>query len=332
MILGLDGGSTKTLAIVFDENAMKIMGIGISGPSNYTNTDIKVAEKNIRMAVNKACDDASVNLDGIGTKVFGIAGIGDSDEATKTGTELVESIAGSSTVINDGYAAYKCANLNEDGIVFAPGTGSVGYYKNGERMERFGGWGWFIGDEASASWIAKRGILYATRESDGIIESTFQEEVKKYFGTDTRETVYRIEKGLPKRTVAGFAPRIAEMANNGNRYAAEIFEEAASYISKLISSRIKQFEKKPRISILGGTMLAGSFYTGMIRSKLKMDFNIFYGYQVAVGDVLFALEKKRNINMGIRDMMLAQLNETISWHMGDASEFLMIKRLPELSL
>ncbi len=332
MILGLDGGSTKTLAIVFDENAMKIKGIGISGPSNYTNTDIKVAEKNIRMAVNKACDDASVNLEAIGTKVFGIAGIGDSDEATKTGNELVESIAGSSAVINDGYAAYKCANLNEDGIVFAPGTGSVGYCMNGERMERFGGWGWFIGDEASASWIAKRGVLYATRENDGMIESTFQEEVKKYFGMETRETVYRIERGLPKRVVAGFAPRIAEMANNGNKYAAEIFDEAASYISKLISARIKQFEKKPRISILGGTMLAGPFYIDMIRSKLKMDFNIFYGYQVAVGDVLFALEKKSNINSGIRNTMLSQLNDAISRHMDDASEFLMIKRLPELSL
>ncbi len=332
MILGLDGGSTKTLAIVFDEDAMKIRGIGISGPSNYTNTDIKVAERNIKMSVNKACDDASVNLEDIGTKVFGIAGIGDSDEATKTGRELVESIAGTSIVINDGYAAYRCANLKEDGVVFAPGTGSVGYLKNGDRMDRFGGWGWFIGDEASASWIAKRGVLYATRESDGIITSTFQEEVKNYFGTETRETVYRIEKGLPKRIVAGFAPRIAEMANNGNRYAAEIFEEAASYISKLISARSKQFEKKPRISILGGTMLAGRFYTDMIRRNLKIDFNIFYGYQVAVGDIVFALEKTRNIDPGMRDTMLMQLNDAVSGHMSDASEFLMIKKLPELSL
>ncbi|MGC8608823.1 MAG: BadF/BadG/BcrA/BcrD ATPase family protein [Thermoplasmata archaeon] len=329
MILGLDGGSTKTLSIVFDEDEMKIKGIGISGPSNYTNTDVNVAEKNIEIAVRKACDDASVNIEEIQERVFGLAGVGDSEEATKTGIEIAESIVGNANVVNDGYAAYKTGNLNEDGIVFAPGTGSVGYVKKGEKMERFGGWGWFIGDEASASWIAKRALLYGMRESDGMIQSSFRKEIEDYFGYEIRETAYKIEKGLSKRIVAGFAPRVSAMAMNGNQYAIEIFEEAASYITKLINAKSYQFEKEPKISLLGGTMLSGSFYTDMIRKGIKHKLSIFFGYQVAIGDVIYAIEKKKSVNEKMRNDMIAQLNDAISNHMNDAEKFLMIKKLPE---
>ncbi|CAC11269.1 xylulose kinase related protein [Thermoplasma acidophilum] len=329
MILGVDGGSTKTLAIVFDERSERIMGVGISGPSNFTNAPRETAESNISDAVRKACSEAGTDLDGIGIRVFGLAGIGDSREATELGKDIVRSIVGHADVYSDGLGAYKFANLNDDGVVFAPGTGSVGFIKNGSDPERFGGWGWFIGDEASASWMAKQAILFAEREHDGIAETGFLDVVRRYFGMDLYETVYAISKEkIAKRVVAALAPQVSAMARSGNRYAISIFEESSSYIADLLNAKSRIFGRSGKYSVLGGTMLAGDFYRDMIRKKSSVDVSIYYGYQVAIGDVLIGIEKKGSISVDLRNKMIDQLNSILENKKEDIKKFLFLDSVP----
>ncbi|PYB69099.1 N-acetylglucosamine kinase [Thermoplasma sp. Kam2015] len=330
MILGVDGGSTKTLAIVFDERSESIAGVGISGPSNFTNAPRETATANISDAVKKACSEAGVDMRSIDTKVFGLAGIGDSKEATELGKDIVRSIVGKADVVSDGLGAYKFANLNEDGVVFAPGTGSVGFLKKGGEPKRFGGWGWVIGDEGSASWMAKQAILLAEREYDGISETGFRDIVMSYFGMDLYEVVYAISKErIAKRVVAALAPHISAMARSGNKYANSIFEESSSYISEVMNSKSKALGGSGRYSVLGGTMLAGDFYQHMIRSKTSVPVNIYYGYQVAIGDVLMGLEKKGEIDLSIRDKIIRQLNASLKNKPEDIKEFLFMENVPE---
>ena len=47
MILSIDGGATKTCSILFDENAKKVIGVGISGPSNFTTVPEETAVNDI---------------------------------------------------------------------------------------------------------------------------------------------------------------------------------------------------------------------------------------------------------------------------------------------
>ena len=171
MLLSVDGGATKTVAIIVDEKKDRIKGFGISGPSNFVSAGPQLAEKNLKCAVSDALNEASETLDSIKTGIFGIAGIGDSSIDTNIGVKIIDKITNRSDFIkmNDGEPAYKMANLNEEGIVFAGGTGSVCFYLLNNKLNRLGGWGWFIGDDGSASWIAKRALNMATKEFDNII-------------------------------------------------------------------------------------------------------------------------------------------------------------------
>ena len=57
--LGVDGGASKTAALVTDDQG-KSLGDGVAGPSNHLRVGIETAARNIERAVNKALVNADV--------------------------------------------------------------------------------------------------------------------------------------------------------------------------------------------------------------------------------------------------------------------------------
>src|SRR4029077_11546692 len=57
--LGVDGGASKTAALVTDDSGRQL-GDGIAGPSNHLRVGIETAARNIERAVNKALVTADV--------------------------------------------------------------------------------------------------------------------------------------------------------------------------------------------------------------------------------------------------------------------------------
>ena len=311
MILAVDGGASKTVALVYDETKLELIGLGIAGPTNLTSVPREEIVFNIQEAVTKACEQANITIKNIGNGLFGIAGIGDSPSLTRSGMEIIAKSTGRSDfmVMNDGRPAYQMANLDYDGIVFAGGTGSVAFFKHGETTERRGGWNWFAGDNSSASWIAKRGLNLATLEYDGLLdEKHLVNSVETYFANDFREVLASIEENQNKRHIAGFAPYVTKLASLGYPPAMEILDECADYVVRLIESLLPKFKKTPRISLVGGTMLAGNIYTDRIKERLNVPIDIFYGYQVAAGAILLMLKDMGvNCTFITRDSILTQM-------------------------
>ncbi|EQB72238.1 MAG: hypothetical protein AMDU1_APLC00011G0030 [Thermoplasmatales archaeon A-plasma] len=54
MILSVDGGATKTCAVVYDEKSHKFMASGISAASNFMSVPGQASRENIRIAVDSA--------------------------------------------------------------------------------------------------------------------------------------------------------------------------------------------------------------------------------------------------------------------------------------
>ncbi|MEM3192211.1 MAG: BadF/BadG/BcrA/BcrD ATPase family protein [Candidatus Parvarchaeota archaeon] len=316
MILAVDGGATKTIALVYDENRLELKGVGIAGPTNLTSVSKEELRGNLRKAVNQACEEASTSVKEIRKLLFGLAGIGDSPTLTSFGQEIIkESIARSDFVaMNDGRPAYMMSNLDDDGIVFAGGTGSVAFFKIGNTIERRGGWNWFAGDNGSASWMAKRALNLATFEYDGLLEKKlFVNSVEEYFEKEFKEALATIEANQDKRYVAGFAPYVTKLAKAGYGPAIEILDECADYVVKIIESIIPKFANPPRISLVGGTMLAGDIYIERIRRRIKYPLHIYYGYQVAVGGILILLnEIGIKSSYDLRDALLGELEDLLS--------------------
>src|SRR4051812_15683471 len=71
--IGIDGGATTTRAVVVDE-ALKILGRGEAGPSNYLSAGMETALENIDRAVAAALGAAGVARDAVGGWGLGLAG------------------------------------------------------------------------------------------------------------------------------------------------------------------------------------------------------------------------------------------------------------------
>ncbi|MCW6170956.1 MAG: N-acetylglucosamine kinase [Thermoplasmatales archaeon] len=309
MILALDGGSTKTLAVVMDEKSLELKGVGLGGSANYTTGSPKHASIEMENAIKGALNMSHIKLSEIKKRIFAIAGIGDSLDATNQGRSIVNDLIGDNfEVMNDGISAYYLGNLNHDGIVFAPGTGSVGYVKKRDNMRRIGGWGWAIGDFSAAIWIVKKGIEVAMFEEDsGEKDRLISKRLNTFFGCSLRELVWKVEtKTIPKDKLSSFAPELAKLASEGYPPAFYIFKKSAEYISSLTNEIINEFrEEEIEVSLVGGTMLAGDFYLNLLKKNMTHKFQTFFGYQVVIGALIYALRK---FDSGLRESLAKQLD------------------------
>ena len=315
MILSVDGGATKTCAVVYDEKSHKFMASGISAASNFMSVSEKTSRENIRIAVDSALQNADVTKSELDYIVLGLAGIGDSARSTKTGNNIVREIfdAGKYRLENDGFVAYRMSNLFDDGVMFAPGTGSVGFYQKDKAIHRVGGWGWFAGDEGSASWISKTAITYAERQSDGILPgSSMVELVEQYFGDNFRNVIGTIEKNRDKRKIAMMAPYVTQLAAAGDQVAISIIQEAAGYTASILNSMLRQFQSCPAVSVVGGTTLSGKMLQDSIQSSLKCKVRFFPGFHVSIGGIVLAsLDMDFSFTKAERDQAINSLQESV---------------------
>jgi N-acetylglucosamine kinase len=311
MILCVDGGSTKTIAVVFDERKLDITGVGLSGSANYTTNSPIIAKKEIKDSITDALKQAKLTINDMDRRVIAVVGIGDSEESTKVGNAILREIVGDNfEVMNDGKSAYYLGNLENNGFVFAPGTGSVGYIKRSEIMERVGGWGWMLGDFSSATWIVKKGIEAAMFENDSGEDQQFiSQTIKTYFGNDVRELVWKVEtRNIQKNILAGFAVILSELAKKGYTPALNIYKQSAEYITFLGNRVMEKFDSYGQMALVGGTMLSGDFYINMLRNGLRRKFQTYYGYQVVLGSLM---GKLNILTQDIRDELIKQLDYSL---------------------
>lgn len=74
IVLGVDGGGTKTHAAVADERK-SLLGFGVSGPSNWEDAGVETAVAALTAAVREALSAAALRPERVDASMFGLAGI-----------------------------------------------------------------------------------------------------------------------------------------------------------------------------------------------------------------------------------------------------------------
>ncbi|QKQ99449.1 hypothetical protein GWK48_02720 [Metallosphaera tengchongensis] len=296
--LAVEGGGTKTIAVVF--HGVEILGVGMAGSSNLVEVGRDRAERALREAIGEALSEASTSMEEVQESAFALAGVGDSPGFTREVVELVKSIREGAVIMNDGEAAVRLAHLFEDGGAVVAGTGSVGYIQRGGSMRRLGGWGWFFGDEGSASYIGKRAITMATRALDGLLESRLPGELERFYGMEIRDIIEMFTRRPDKSRIASFAKVVDRLAKEGDPTAVQIMNETVEYISAVLE-RMKR--EVTRVAGVGGV-----FNSAYVKERLKW-LRTYRGYQAVVGCVV-------SLRVGLkeedRDNLLTQLEKFMS--------------------
>jgi glucosamine kinase len=168
IVIGIDGGGSKTHAIVADEQGKTIaetVGPGSAVRPGKAEHSANVIADVVRDAL------ASCEMTHVTPRVLaiGVAGAGREAERQELWQALVSRDLASELVIHSDFSiALDDAFGDGPGVLLISGTGSVAFGRSPTgATARCGGWGPVCGDEGSGAWIGRRALSIVTAASDG---------------------------------------------------------------------------------------------------------------------------------------------------------------------
>jgi N-acetylglucosamine kinase-like BadF-type ATPase len=227
LYLLVDGGKTKTEAVIVDSNGSEIAksrgpGLEIIGSVNGYERVVD----SLRTTFDQLPHTA--RFAGV---AFGLNGAqapsASSDLAAKAISSLVK--ADRFTIASDVVMNYLGALGNQPGVVVAAGTGSVVMAISRQGVPyRIDGDGPLFADRGSGHEIGRQGLKIAAMVDDGLPGSTaLHKAMIQRFGTleNTANSVYGAPN--PIEVVASFSKSVAEAAKEGDEISIEILRCAA---------------------------------------------------------------------------------------------------------
>ena len=168
IVIGIDGGGTRTRAMVADETGREIVTVDGEGSAVRPGEAERSAEI-IASLVREALSAA--NMAHLTPKILcvGVAGVGRDEERTALWSALESRALADEVVVQaDALIALDDAFVEGPGILLIAGTGSVAFGRGPTgAFARCGGWGTVCGDEGSGAWIGRRTLSIVTAASDG---------------------------------------------------------------------------------------------------------------------------------------------------------------------
>ena len=166
-MVGVDGGGTKTEAVIMDAN-YRVIGDGRAGPSN----PLRVGIAGAAAAVREAIEVLAPRRNSVATiwwrAQIGLAGARRRELRERMRETLTPLGIGEIQVVTDADIALYGATDGAPGLVVIAGTGSICCGINARR-KRFcaGGWGPIAGDEGGGAWLARRALRAVAYAFDG---------------------------------------------------------------------------------------------------------------------------------------------------------------------
>lgn len=305
-IIGIDGGATKTTAILSDSTG-NILAEKSAGPSNFLIIGVDNVARTISHLILNLCNEAEVNVQNIEIICIGLTGAGRESDAEKVknaiidywktlySTELKKLI-----VTSDARIALEGAFSGRPGIILIAGTGSImfGKDRNGN-LYRVGGFGRYIGDEGGGYSIGRQGLQAIAKYFDGRApETKLFRLVQENFGINTPEDLIRkvYQENLDFATVAPF---VIQAAEEGDEICREILrKEAEELVLHIKAIKDKIRVRTVYIAFIGGLLSSDNYYSKLLRKVILQKIEgvnvILPEHSPAYGAVLLAMDEFEN--------------------------------------
>ena len=267
--LGIDGGGTKTHAVITDAS-FKVIGEAFSEASNALRVGLEEAVLHIDQAVNEACLRAGIEPRDIASACAALAGISHPIHYHTMKDALDERLGlNHLELVTDARAALAGALDGQPGVVLIAGTGSIamGMNEAGEQS-RSGGWGPTLGDEGSGYDIARQALKAVISSFDGRAPKTLlTERVCKKLGIASAKDLPGVIYNSDSESVeiASLARVVAEAASEGDPTARDILARAGRDLSELVVSVIRKLgleSKSFRVACVGSVFKSGECILG----------------------------------------------------------------------
>ncbi|XP_006560162.1 N-acetyl-D-glucosamine kinase isoform X2 [Apis mellifera] len=246
---GIEGGATESTLVIIDGKGKLLTEVkgpstnhwvlGMEETSARINAMVEIGKQNIEMS-------ETIPLDSLGLTLSGC-------EEEKTNRVLVETMqqkypnAAKTYYINSDTIGSLRTALENGGIVLIAGTGSNALLVNLDgTTTTCGGWGYFIGDEGSAFWIAHRACKYVFDDIDDLAKAPkpinyVWPAMRYYFNaTDRKEMLPHFYNEFDKTNFAKFAKEIVIGCEKKDLLCLHILQENGKYLAKHVIALAKK--------------------------------------------------------------------------------------------
>ncbi len=305
LVLGVDGGGTRTTALVADERGA-VLGAAVNGPSNWEDVGVGAAGAALRVAVDEAVRVAGARPDAIAASVFGLAGIDWPSDVERLGVAIDPlGLGGPVEVVNDAFIALRAGARDPWGVVVIAGTGSVvaGRSPAGEVFRTLG-LGPLFGDVGSASEVSEDAVRAVAAGYVGRGPGTLLTELlcERFGCANDAELLEFLSRrpthGRIEDDIENVAPIVVSAADQGDLVARDILERAGSALggsAVLVARRLAMLDEEFDVVLSGGLITGASrfvsdpFETVVGRAAPRASFVHLSAPSVA-GAVVMALE------------------------------------------
>jgi N-acetylglucosamine kinase-like BadF-type ATPase len=258
-ILGVDGGGTKTLALLGDLNG-NLLARGMTGPSNYNVVGFDAACLAMERAIHMARKDYPGDLSAL---CLGLAGAGRKEDIERFQNWAVHKFPGTTVkVVNDAEILLTAGAPSGPALALICGTGSIVYGRTlaGE-LVRAGGWGYLFGDEGSGYAIGIAAVRAVMQAYDGRgSETLLSELVLEHYGLHTPLELVNAIYGMvtPHSAMATLSDLVEQAAEWGDSVGLAILEESSRELARAIAAVYPKLGLSiVPLVITGGTILSG---------------------------------------------------------------------------
>jgi glucosamine kinase len=289
IVIGVDGGGSKTRVIVADERGTKVgevVGPGSAVKPGFAELSADV----ITATVNDAL--ASCEMMHVMPKVLcvGVAGAGNDAERQALWQALVGREVAEEIVVHPDYSiALDDAFGEGPGILLISGTGSAAFGRGpAGQSARCGGWGPMCGDEGSGAWIGRRALSVVTASADGREPETalVGAVLTAAQVNEPRELIAWANEATPA-IFASLAPVVSSVADAGDLRANALIslavEELVLHIRTLSRTLFGDERAATPVALTGGMLTKGTTLRKRLEQRLR---SAVPGAQLYAGEVI----------------------------------------------
>jgi glucosamine kinase len=275
IVIGIDGGGSKTHAMVADEQGRTIaetVGPGSAVRPGRAEHSANVIAEVVRDAL------ASCEMTHVTPRVLsiGVAGAGRETERNELWQALVSRDLAAELVIHSDFSiALDDAFADGPGVLLISGTGSVAFGRGPTgTTSRCGGWGPVCGDEGSGAWIGRRALSVVTAAADGREPETALTGAILTAAqiNETSDLIGWAANAAPAQ-LASLAPVVLSVADAGDLRANAIVSLAVEELVLHVRALARQLFGDERaalpIALSGGMLSRGTTLRKRLEHRLK---------------------------------------------------------------
>lgn len=292
VILGIDGGGTRTRASIVNGN--EVLAFAEAGSIKRLRVGAAAAEENLRALLAEVYKQAGIH--GVGAGCVGVASAAMPGVHEWIGAVCADFAVEKLEVVGDEIIALDAAFRGGPGILQIAGTGTntIGRAPDGGR-ETAGGWSSRLGDEGSGYWIGLHAIRRALHAHDCEQPTRILDVVGQIWGAANLDELVNIGDGTPQPDFAALAPAIDKLAEDGDPVALGVLRQAAADLVAFVLLVREKLRRKHRLTEEVPVAWIGSVIG---KSRLVHD-GFFAGLRAAAPQMPIRVEEVKGIEGAI---------------------------------